>query len=105
MSYKHGKCLSNFVPEINKRGAYSGDVSKQENMKKTNVVLEYYLSKEKGAKLNAAKNIKSLLAQIDGTAERVPENNYERLKSLLLYLKGYELSSEETEIIKIIANS
>jgi len=54
-------------------------------------------------KIVAANSLQELLNQIDFDAEIVQTNNPDKLKDLLISLKGKELSSHEVNIIQEIS--
>jgi len=51
-------------------------------------------------KLAAIRSIKNLLLQLDLNAEIVPTSNLGKLKSLLISLKGDQLSKEEAKLLE-----
>ena len=57
------------------------------------------------SKYEAAKSIKTLLEQIDFSAEVVPENNLDMYSRLIASLKQEELTEEENRIIKEIVEA
>lgn len=74
-------------------------------MEKTNKILEGYLNANNSNDLGknvAAQSIKSLLGQLDFSAEVVPENNHEMLSRLISSLKKDDLTIQEKRIIEEI---
>lgn len=57
---------------------------------------------EKEQNLQALENIKRYLSQLDYSVEVVPDDNWERLSSLLESLKEAELTTEERTILRSI---
>lgn len=55
-------------------------------------------------KIENINKIEKLLNQIDFNSETVPTNSFNRLNSLLTSLKGLELTTDETQIIKEICD-
>jgi hypothetical protein len=51
-------------------------------------------------KLAAIRSIRSLLLELDLSAEIVPTSNLGRLKSLLVSLKGDQLSKDESKLLE-----
>ena len=99
-----------FLPDIQCRtSAQQCQLSlseKEKQMKKVNTVLNFYLKQnENSSKKQAARNIKTLLEELDKNAEVVPENNYRMLSELITDLKGSELNYYENELIILITNS
>lgn len=56
-------------------------------------------------KLDAIREIRKALFQIDFKAEIVPLENANKLSDLLKSLKGFELSSEEIKIVNELVNN
>jgi hypothetical protein len=74
-------------------------------MIKANKVLEKYIRQNGSTdktNFKAATNIRELLAQIDLSAEVVPENNLDMFLRLITSLKKEDLSKGEKKIIKEI---
>jgi hypothetical protein len=74
-------------------------------MIKANKVLEKYIRQNGSTdetNFKAATNIRELLAQIDLSAEVVPENNLDMFSRLITSLKKEDLSKGEKKIIKEI---
>jgi hypothetical protein len=53
-------------------------------------------------RLRSIRAIKELLNQLDFSTERIPEDNPERLRELLVELKGSNLSRWEEELVQDI---
>ena len=67
------------------------------------LVIEYATinnKEENELKINAIKEIRDALLQIDFMAEFVPLESVDKLSQLLISLKGNELTEEEVELVK-----
>ena len=56
--------------------------------------------KKNHLKLKAIKNAKRLFAQIDFNAELLPIESDFKLKELLIFLKGTQLTNEESKLVE-----
>lgn len=56
--------------------------------------------KKNHLKLKAIKNAKRLFAQIDFNAELLPIESAFKLKELLIFLKGTQLTNEESKLVE-----
>ena len=56
--------------------------------------------KKNRLKLKAIKNAKRLFAQIDFNAELLPIESAFKLKELLIFLKGTQLTNEESKLVE-----
>ena len=56
--------------------------------------------KKNHLKLKAIKDVKRLFAQIDFNAELLPTESADKLKLLLIFLKGTQLTNEESKLVE-----
>ena len=56
--------------------------------------------KKNPLKLKAIKDVKRLFAQIDFNAELLPTESAHKLKLLLIFLKGTQLTNEESKLVE-----
>ena len=56
--------------------------------------------KENYLKLKAIKDVKRLFAQIDFNAELLPTESAVKLTALLIFLKGTQLTNEESKLVE-----
>jgi len=69
--------------------------------------MEYDLVNNKGEakRLNAVRNIRNLITEIDFKVEVVPLENKDRLVDMLVSLKGEKLSIQEVVIVDELVSS
>ena len=56
--------------------------------------------KKNPLKLKAIKDVRRLFAQIDFNAELLPTESAHKLKLLLIFLKGTQLTNEESKLVE-----
>ena len=56
--------------------------------------------KKNHLKLKAIKDVKRLFAQIDFNAELLPTESADKLTALLIFLKGTQLTNEESKLVE-----
>ena len=56
--------------------------------------------KKNPLKLKAIKDVKRLFAQIDFNAELLPTESAHKLTALLIFLKGTQLTNEESKLVE-----
>ena len=56
--------------------------------------------KKNPLKLKAIKDVRKLFAQIDFNAELLPTESAHKLKLLLIFLKGTQLTNEESKLVE-----
>ena len=56
--------------------------------------------KKNPLKLKAIKDVKRLFAQIDFNAESLPTESAVKLTALLIFLKGTQLTNEESKLVE-----
>ncbi len=56
--------------------------------------------KKNHLKLKVIKDVKRLFAQIDFNAELLPTESAHKLKLLLIFLKGTQLTNEESKLVE-----